>query len=75
MNADVDVFVEPTDYTQAFLQERQRRKLNDDNAEYFSEEQLILMLFDLWVAGQVRLFKGSCLEIGFESIGKFNEGF
>ncbi|KAI6170614.1 Cytochrome P450-33C9 [Aphelenchoides bicaudatus] len=49
---DTDAIAEPTDYTQAFLQEQQRRKLNNDNAQYFTDDQLILMLFDLWVAGQ-----------------------
>lgn len=48
----MDLDSEPIDYTNAFLQEMKRRESMGET-EYFNDRQLTLMLFDLWVAGQV----------------------
>ena len=45
--------IEPTDYTQAFLQEKYRREKTGNGPEHFTDKQLIVMLFDMWIAGQV----------------------
>lgn len=52
MRDDVNADTEPTDYTQAFIQEMNRRKEANEESPYFNDKQLSIMLFDLWVAGQ-----------------------
>ncbi|KAI6180044.1 hypothetical protein M3Y98_00676800 [Aphelenchoides besseyi] len=41
----------PTDYVHAFLLEWKKREQNGDT-HYFSQDQLVSMLYDLWIAGQ-----------------------
>jgi hypothetical protein len=43
--------VPPTDFVVAFLQECARRD-REGEAHYFTDQQLTVLLFDLWVAGQ-----------------------
>ncbi|KAI6174566.1 Cytochrome P450-33C9 [Aphelenchoides bicaudatus] len=42
---------EPTDYVAAFLKEM-NKKNNTNEHHYFTDRQLALMCFDLWIAGQ-----------------------
>jgi hypothetical protein len=49
MRDDVNADAEPTDYTHAFLREMKRREEANDVSPYFNDNQLALMLFDLWV--------------------------
>ncbi|KAI6176258.1 Cytochrome P450-33C9 [Aphelenchoides bicaudatus] len=41
----------PSDFVEAFIQEWERKKQTGE-ANFFSNKQLIVLLFDLWVAGQ-----------------------
>jgi hypothetical protein len=45
---DVDPSTPPTDFVMAFIQEWNRREQSGER-HYFSEQQLVVLLFDLWV--------------------------
>jgi hypothetical protein len=44
---------ESTNFVHAYFQEKQRKDVAGVD-HFFTEDQLVSMLFDLWVAGQVR---------------------
>lgn len=46
---------EASDFVRAFMQEKKRRDKKGE-PHYFADDQLVSMLFDLWIAGQVRSF-------------------
>uniref|UniRef100_A0A914EL70 Cytochrome P450 n=1 Tax=Acrobeloides nanus TaxID=290746 RepID=A0A914EL70_9BILA len=49
-NADNDS--EPTDFVEAFLREKARREADGQQDKIYTMEQLLIMCWDLWVAGQ-----------------------
>ncbi|KAH7724312.1 Protein CYP-33C1 [Aphelenchoides avenae] len=50
-NVELESETEPTDYVEAYLKEAHKRNKHGE-ANHFSHEQLLNMIFDMWAAGQ-----------------------